>query len=276
MMPPQQMMQPGMQYPQQQMQQPGMYSNNTAVSNTTIIMQQAPQQDYSGMEMERTVNLINIQMYERNMRYLFCCDIPQAYCCWYIGSIFEIVGIVWVLLYFFLSMGNPYIAIFSTDFNVNAISYYNMEKADGNGDIVKGFATWVWITLVILLGLLVMRIMQTRCFFHAQRDSHPSEELADRYMGLQGVKWALASEILTLVSGIIGIQAWKAQRQKIEAANGNGFDSLFDLFTADAAAVASRQMNRLISDQIWIYVMLGWAYYSFKRYADHGATYLGK
>ena len=145
-------------------------SNNTAVNNTTIIMQQAPQQDNG---VERTVNLYNNQMYERNMRYLGCCDIPQAYCCWYIGSIFEIIGIVWVIIYFFLSINNPYLAIFSVDFNVNAISYYNMEKADGNEDLIKGFASWVWITLVILIGLLVMRIMQTKCFFMAQRESHP-------------------------------------------------------------------------------------------------------
>jgi len=109
-----------------------------------------------------------------------------------------------------------------------------MEKADGNGDLVKGFAIWVWITLAILIVLLVMRIMQTRCFFLAHRDSHPSEELADRYMGLQGVKWALACEILTLASGIIGILTWKAQRQKIEAAGGKKINDLFDLFTANA------------------------------------------
>ena len=100
-------------------------------------------------------------------------------------------------------------------------------------------------------------------------------------MGFQGVKWALASEIVTLVSGIIGIQAWKTQRQKIEAAEGDqsidffGLD-LYDAFTADAAEVAKRQMTRLITDQIWIFIFVGWAWYSFKRYADHGATYLGK
>ena len=68
---------------------------------------------------------MNAKVYENNMRYMFCCDIPQSLCCWFIGSIFEIVGCVWVILYFFMSMGNPYITIFSTDFNVNAISYYN-------------------------------------------------------------------------------------------------------------------------------------------------------
>ena len=77
------------------------------------------------MAAAQQINLYNYKIQENNMRYLFCCEIPVAIKCWFIGSIFEVIGLVWVILYFFLSMGNPDIAVYSLDFNVNAISLYN-------------------------------------------------------------------------------------------------------------------------------------------------------
>ena len=144
---------------------------------------------------------------EQNMKYLFCCDIPTAFKCWFCGSVCEIIGLTWVLVYFFLSMAVPEIAIFSVDFNVNAISYYNEQKQDKfNKEFISGgYVAWVWISLVIILGLIAIRAKQCHCFFKAQRQSTAAEELQDRWAGVEGTKWAMAAEILTLIVGIIGI-----------------------------------------------------------------------
>ena len=103
---------------------------------------------------------------------------------------------------------------FDYDKNVGSIAEYNQSKfEEGNDDykfVSTGYITWTWITMFIIYALLAMGIKQAYCFYLAKRESpDPQKELARRYMALTGVKWAFATQIVTLTSGVVGIFLWK-------------------------------------------------------------------
>lgn len=134
-------------------------------------------------------------------------------------------------------MTTPDIGLVSLDQNINAMKSFNANKDSEH--ISGGYKSWVWISLVLLLVLLGLRVMQTYNLHKAARS--PAPTLADRYNAVKAMYWAIGAEVFTLVVGLVGINLWKAQMIKIEEAEGFGsqVDTLLEvLFYQDAAAKA--------------------------------------
>ena len=132
---------------------------------------------------------------------------------------------------------------------MGSIAEYNQSKfEEGNDDykyVSSGYITWIWITMFIIYGLLAMGIKQTYCFYLAKRESpEPQEELARRYMAVTGVKWAFATQIVTLTSGAVGIFMWRNEQNRIYLEkNGDFFDE--NLASIEVSSTLGSRNKRL-------------------------------